>query len=78
MSIEPDCVISSDSFTKYGLNDRCRISKARVQEFLDEGLMSQGEIKLQLSLFSFLSQYRCRLQQIYRGAVRETHQRQTI
>lgn len=45
MEIDPDCVISSDNFEKYGLNERCRVSRERVQVFLDRGLMSQGEVQ---------------------------------
>ncbi|KAE8371638.1 hypothetical protein BDV26DRAFT_302581 [Aspergillus bertholletiae] len=41
MEIEPDCIISSESFDKYGLDERRRASKERVQDFLDRGLMSQ-------------------------------------
>ncbi|KAJ5185414.1 hypothetical protein N7491_006719 [Penicillium cf. griseofulvum] len=41
MEIEPDCIISSESFDKYVLDERRRTSKERVQDFLDRGLMSQ-------------------------------------
>ncbi|KAF1849699.1 uncharacterized protein K460DRAFT_360546 [Cucurbitaria berberidis CBS 394.84] len=44
MEVEPDCVISSDSFEKYGLNERCRVSRERVQDFLERGLMSQDGV----------------------------------
>ena len=35
--------MSSDSFAKYSLNERCRVSEERVQDFLDRGFMSQGK-----------------------------------
>ncbi|KID94128.1 hypothetical protein MAJ_09909, partial [Metarhizium majus ARSEF 297] len=41
MEIEPDCIMSSESFDKYGLDERRQISKERVQDFLDRGLMGQ-------------------------------------
>ncbi|KAE8138895.1 hypothetical protein BDV38DRAFT_281457 [Aspergillus pseudotamarii] len=41
MEIEPDCIISSESFDMYGLDERRRTSKERVQDFIDRGLMSQ-------------------------------------
>ncbi|QLI70423.1 uncharacterized protein G6M90_00g066760 [Metarhizium brunneum] len=41
MEIEPDCIISSESFDKYALDERRRTSNERVQDFLDRGLMSQ-------------------------------------
>ncbi|GAB1201077.1 hypothetical protein APSETT444_010464 [Aspergillus pseudonomiae] len=45
MEIQPDCIISSESFDKYGLDERRRTSKERVQDFLDRGLMSPGEVQ---------------------------------
>jgi hypothetical protein len=45
MEIGPYFIMSSDNFAKYGLNERCRVSKERVQDFLDGGLMSQGELQ---------------------------------
>jgi hypothetical protein len=45
MEIEPDCVVIPGNFEKSGLNERCRVSKERVQNFLDEGLISQGEMQ---------------------------------
>jgi hypothetical protein len=44
MDIDPSCVISSDSFERYGLNERCQVSQERVQHFIDQGLMGQGEM----------------------------------
>ncbi|KAI1401090.1 hypothetical protein F4819DRAFT_343182 [Hypoxylon fuscum] len=44
MIVEPDCIISSDSFEKYADNDRCRVSKERVKDFLDRGLMIQDGV----------------------------------
>ncbi|KAE8336066.1 hypothetical protein BDV24DRAFT_168626 [Aspergillus arachidicola] len=44
MEIEPDCIISSESFDKYELDERRRTSEERVQDFLDRGLMSQAVV----------------------------------
>ncbi|KAI1774257.1 hypothetical protein F4818DRAFT_442415 [Hypoxylon cercidicola] len=44
MEVEPDCIFSSDSFEKYADNDRCRVSKERVKDFLDRGLMTQDGV----------------------------------
>ncbi|KAI0181173.1 hypothetical protein GGR52DRAFT_577765 [Hypoxylon sp. FL1284] len=41
MEVEPDCIFVTDSFETYADNDRCRVSKERVQDFLDRGLMTQ-------------------------------------
>ncbi|KAJ4331258.1 hypothetical protein N0V95_009913 [Ascochyta clinopodiicola] len=35
--------ISPESFVKFSDDDRCRVSRSRVQDFLDRGLMSQGD-----------------------------------
>jgi hypothetical protein len=43
MEDEPSPIISSESFVKFSDNDRCRVSRGRVQGFLDRGLMSQGD-----------------------------------
>ncbi|KAI1370100.1 hypothetical protein F4677DRAFT_439289 [Hypoxylon crocopeplum] len=44
MEVEPDCIFSSDSFEKYADNDRCRVSKERVKDFLDRGFMTQDGV----------------------------------
>jgi hypothetical protein len=50
MEIEANCVISSDSFEKYGLNDRCRVSRERVQGFLDRGFMAKGQVETEVRI----------------------------
>ncbi|KAI5455591.1 hypothetical protein BGZ63DRAFT_429686 [Mariannaea sp. PMI_226] len=45
MEIEPDCIISSERFDKYELEEHCRTSKEKVQDFLERGFMSQGEVQ---------------------------------
>ncbi|KAH8702956.1 hypothetical protein GQ44DRAFT_732564 [Phaeosphaeriaceae sp. PMI808] len=44
MNIEANCVTAPDSFEKYGLEERRRVSKDRVQDFLSRGLMSQNSV----------------------------------
>ncbi|KAI1083040.1 hypothetical protein F5B20DRAFT_528331 [Whalleya microplaca] len=44
MYIEADCIISSESYDKFGVNDRRRKSNERVQDFLDRGLMHQDAV----------------------------------
>ncbi|OTB04208.1 hypothetical protein M426DRAFT_262427 [Hypoxylon sp. CI-4A] len=44
MEVQPDCIFISDSFEKYANNDRCRVSKERVKDFLDRGLMTQDGV----------------------------------
>lgn len=78
MEIEPDSVVSSDGFAKYGNNERCRVSKERVQDFLDRGLMSQGESQDLPLCELVLIHSRWRIPKIHRRAIREAHQRQTI
>lgn len=73
MEIQPDCIISSESFDKYGLNERRRISKERVQDFLDRGLMSPGEVQSKASSELVLIQSSCHLPEVHREAIRETY-----
>lgn len=69
MVIEPDCIIISESFDKYGLDERRRTSKERVQDFLDRGLMSQSEVQSKALSKLVLIQSSHRLPEVHRGAI---------
>ncbi|KAK3386854.1 hypothetical protein B0H63DRAFT_141522 [Podospora didyma] len=44
MDIETDAIISVDSYDKFGLSDRRRVSHERVQDFLTRGLLTQDAV----------------------------------
>jgi hypothetical protein len=69
-------ILSSESFVKFSDNDRCRISRGRVQDFLDRGLMSQGDTVSTRSAGLILTRRRCSVHKIYKGVVRKTRQPQ--
>ena len=69
MEIEADCIISSERFDKYGLDERRRTSKERVQDFLDRGLMSKGEVQSKVSSEPVLIQSSRHLSEVHRGVI---------
>ncbi|KAI2777133.1 hypothetical protein F4815DRAFT_305817 [Daldinia loculata] len=44
MEIERDCIISAESYEKFGLNRRRHDTNQRVQNFIDRGLMSKDAV----------------------------------
>jgi hypothetical protein len=69
MEYEHPPIINSETFVKFSDNDRCRVSRSRVQDFLDRGLMSQGDLVLAASTEPMLIRRRCNLPEIHRGVV---------
>jgi hypothetical protein len=43
MEIEANCIVSSDSYEKFGLSDTRLVSNETVQDFFGRGLMSKGK-----------------------------------
>ena len=69
MEYELAPIISLETFVKFSDNDRCRVSRGRVQDFLDRGLMSQGDLVPAACIEPILIRRRCNIQEIHRGVV---------
>lgn len=50
MEKELETAIGSENYDKYGFNERCRMSRQRVQDFVGRGLTSQGEAQYRRSM----------------------------